>query len=442
MTINTGQFTIKFGQKIRGNINTASNMELMTYAKAVQLLKTGTVNVVDSFSCLPSANNRTAQLYFVKNEERLYFASNNVWSTIEQTNNGYLWTWGPNSNGQLGDGTITNRCSPGTIAGAGTTWCSIEVGSKSGIAVKTDGTLWTWGQNNGGILGDGTTTNRCSPGTTAGGGTTWCFVGRNLYHKTAIKTDGTLWTWGFNSYGQLGDYSTTDRCSPGTTVGGGTNWCSAATGLDSSVAIKTDGTLWTWGRNNSGQLGDDTTTDRSSPGTTVGGGTTWCQASTGYCTTSATKTDGTLWTWGKNQYGQLGDGTTTSRSSPGTTAGGGTTWCNAISKDGYFTMALKTDGTLWTWGYNSSSSNLGDGTTTDRSSPGTTAGAGTTWCQISARSAVKTDGTLWTWGCNNCGQLGDGTTTNRCSPVTTAGGGTAWCQVSSSFYGTAAIKTT
>jgi len=322
---------------------------------------------------------------------------------------------------------------------SGLSWISVDRKS-----IRIDGVaneLWTWGRNNYGQLGDGTITNQSLPVTTAGAGTTWCQVGSGIYHTMAVKTDGTLWSWGANFDGELGTGTTTDQSSPGTTAGAGTTWCQTSAGSSHTTAVKTDGTLWTWGRNSSGQLGTGTTTSRSSPGTTAGAGTTWCQVSAGgYYHTAAIKTDGTLWTWGNNRYGQLGDGTTTSRSSPVTTAGAGTTWCQ-VGAGSAHTTAVKTDGTLWTWGYNGYG-RLGTGTTTNRSSPGTTAGAGTTWCQVSASglhtAAVKTDGTLWTWGYNDCGQLGTGTTTSRSSPVTTAGN--TWCQVGAGRFHTAAIR--
>jgi alpha-tubulin suppressor-like RCC1 family protein len=131
-------------------------------------------------------------------------------------------------------------------------------------------------------LGDGTTTSRSSPGTTAGGGTTWCAVSVNAYVSNAIKTDGTLWTWGCNFYGNLGDGTTTNRSSPGTVAGGGTNWCAVSVGSNYSVAIKTDGTVWTWGLSDCGALGDGTLTNRSSPTTILGGSLVpWTMVSAG-----------------------------------------------------------------------------------------------------------------------------------------------------------------
>jgi alpha-tubulin suppressor-like RCC1 family protein len=348
----------------------------------------------------------------------------------EYFSDGTLWTCGYNITGSLGDGTTTSRSSLGTTAGGGTNWKQVDCGTGYTTAVKTDGTLWAWGNNGSGRLGDGTTTNRSSPVTTAGGGTNWKQVDCGVQHAAAVKTDGTLWTWGTNSSGQLGTGTTTNRSSPGTTAGGGTNWRQAACGSQHTAAIKTDGTLWTWGNNGSGRLGDGTTTNRSSPVTTVGGGTNWKQVAGGASYTTAVKTDGTLWTWGINDSGQLGTGNTVSRSSPTTPTGGGTNW-KQVAGGSNHAAAVKTDGTLWAWG-NNGSGRLGDGTTTNRSSPVTTAGGGTNWKQVAGgnqlTAAIKTDGTLWTWGTNDSGQLGTGTTTNRSSPGTTIGGGTNWRQ--------------
>jgi alpha-tubulin suppressor-like RCC1 family protein len=353
-----------------------------------------------------------------------------------------LWSWGYNNSGQLGDGTIVNKSSPVTTAGGGTNWKQVAGGYFHTAAIKTDGTLWTWGYNSSGQLGDNTTVNKSRPVTTAGGGTNWKQVAGGSYHTAAIKTDGTLWTWGYNGYGQLGDGTNVNKSSPVTTAGGGTNWKQVSSGDYHTAAIKTDGTLWTCGYNSYGRLGDGTTANKNSPVTTAGGGTNWKQVSAGYWHTAAIKTDGTLWTWGRCNYGQLGDGTTANKNSPVTTAGGGTNW-KQVAGGAVHTAAIKTDGTLWTCGYNRYGQ-LGDGTIVNKSSPVTTAGGGTNWKQVAGgyfhTAAIKTDGTLWTWGYNNNGGLGDGTIVDKLSPVTTAGGGTNWKQVSSGSYHTAAIS--
>ena len=354
-----------------------------------------------------------------------------------------LWTWGQNLFRQLGTDDTLNRSSPATTAGGGTNWSQISAGENCYLAIKSDGTLWAWGLNNYEILGIETPSSIGSPVTVAGGGSNWTQVSASYNFYSAIKTDGTLWTWGDNAFGQLGNNSTDPRISPETIAGGGTNWSQVSSSALINSAIKTDGTLWTWGHNDFGSLGDGTTISRSSPGTTAGGGTTWKQVSAGSTLyISAIKTDGTLWVWGYNNFGQLGDNTTTNRSSPITTAGGGTTW-NQVSAGGYQIAAIKTDGTLWTWG-NNNFGQLGIANTINRSSPGTVAGGGTNWSQVSTGdehiAAIKTDGTLWTWGRNYMGKLGDGTTVNRSSPVTTAGGGTNWILVNTRSKSTAAIR--
>ena len=357
----------------------------------------------------------------------------------EYFSDGSLWTWGRNDYGQLGDGTTTSRSSPGTTAGGGTNWKQVAGGPQHTAAIKADGTLWICGFP----LGDGTTNTSSSPVTTAGGGTNWKQVSGGSYHTAAIKTDGTLWTWGYNNYGGLGDGTTTSRTSPVTTAGGGTNWKQVACGDYHTAAIKTDGTLWTWGRDDYGQLGIGGyfPISKTSPGTTYTGGTNWKQVAGGERHTAAIKTDGTLWTWGDNSQKQLGrDDAGAKNWSPGTTSGGGTNW-KQVSGGSYHTAAIKTDGTLWTWGYNGYGQ-LGDGTLSSRSSPVKTAGGGTNWKQVACgsyhTSAIKTDGTLWNCGYNGAGQLGDGTTTHRLSPVTTAGGGTNWKQVACATFNTSA----
>jgi len=197
---------------------------------------------------------------------------------------------------------------------------------------------------------------------------------------SAIKTDGTLWTWGGNNIGQLGTNNLTSRSSPGTTVGGGTNWCTVNAGI-SSMAVKSDGTLWTWGSNACGVLETGTIVSRSSPGTVAGGGTTWRTTYAGVCHSLADKTDGTLWTWGNNCSGQLGSSSQTARSSPGTTTGAGTNWCN-MDTGSLFTGGVKSDGTLWMWGQNSCG-NIGDNTTTFRTSPVNITTGACAWCYIS-----------------------------------------------------------
>jgi len=356
---------------------------------------------------------------------------------------GTAWTWGINNNANLGDATTTYRSSPVQVVVFAENWSSVSVGYRHAASVKTDGTLWLWGSNSYGRLGDNTITNESSPIQTITGGSNWSKVSCVFHHTAAIKTDGTLWTWGRNSYGNLGDNTITHRSSPIQTITLGTTWSSVACGGNHTAAIKTDGTLWTWGRNSYGNLGVNTITHRSSPIQTITLGTTWSSVSTGLNSTAAIKTDGTLWMWGRNSYGLLGDNTITNRSSPIQTVVGGTNWSKVACGSNH-TAAIKTDGTLWTWGRNGYG-NLGDNTITNRSSPIQTVVGGTNWSNVSCgrdnTAAIKTDGTLWTWGRNSYGNLGDNTQTNRSSPVQIATFGNTWSSVSAGLNSTAAIKT-
>jgi alpha-tubulin suppressor-like RCC1 family protein len=363
---------------------------------------------------------------------------------------GGLWNWGRSSVGELGTNDITSRSSPIQTVSGGTNWKQVSGGQYHTAAIKTDGTLWMWGGNDGGLigapgagqLGTNDIINRSSPIQTVSGGTNWKQVSCSL-HTTAIKTDGTLWMWGDNSFGELGTNDVNSRSSPVQTVSGGTNWKQVSCGQSITGAIKTDGTLWGWGRNLFGQLGTNDTTDRSSPIQTVSGGTNWKQVSAGQNASAAIKTDGTLWMWGYNFNGELGTNDRINRSSPIQTVSGGTNWKQvAVGFDSDHTAAIKTDGTLWSWGVNSSGQ-LGTNDRNRRSSPIQTVSGGTNWKQVSCSlhtAAIKTDGTLWMWGDNSFGQLGTNDIINRSSPIQTVSAGANWKQVSTGWLHTVACK--
>jgi alpha-tubulin suppressor-like RCC1 family protein len=371
--------------------------------------------------------------------------------TVAIKTDGTLWTWGIGNQGRLGVNDTSNRITPVTTFAGGTDWKQVSAFNQGTVAIKTDGTLWGWGGNNFGQLGTNDLTQRNTPVTTFAGGTNWKQVSGGGSHTVAIKTDGTLWTWGYNGRAQLGTNDTTNRSTPVTTFAGGTNWKQILLNPNANhtSAIKTDGTLWTWGYNSTGQLGTNDTTNRSTPVTTFAGGTNWKQVSGGNNHTAAIKTDGTLWTWGSPVGVNVGFVIT-----PVTTLSGGNNWADTPTSDPedlytlssgfYHTAAIKTDGTLWTWG-GGSSGQLGTNDLTQRNTPVTTFAGGTNWKQVSGgnnhTAAIKTDGTLWTWGINSTGQLGTNDITNRSTPVTTFAGGTNWKQVSGGNYYTLAIKT-
>ncbi len=351
-----------------------------------------------------------------------------------------LWAWGFNSQGTLGLNNVASRSRPVQV-GSNTNWKLISNGLYTTAAIKTDGTLWAWGRNTQGQLGlnDSEPVYRSSP-VQVGSATNWSLVSTNWRHTAAIKTDGTLWTWGDNLYGQLGTNNTVSRSSP-VQVGILTNWSQVSMSAAHLIFIKTNGTLWTSGYNPSGQLGLNDRVYRSSP-VQVGVATNWSQISGGVGNSSkiaAIKTDGTLWTWGAGFGGSLGlNDSEVYRSSP-TQVGTGTTW-SLVSMGTGNPIAIKTDGTLWGWGLNQQGQ-LGLNDRVYRSSP-VQIGVETNWSKISSGqyfiTAIKTNGTLWTCGFSNFGQLGQNDLTRRSSPVQ-LGVATNWSNVSSGVYSTIAI---
>jgi alpha-tubulin suppressor-like RCC1 family protein len=302
------------------------------------------------------------------------------------------------------------------------------------------GQLWTWGDGSGGVTGLGNTTAYSSP-KQVGALTTWASISLGSSSSGANKTDGTLWSWGVNSYGQLGLGNTTAYSSP-KQVGSLTTWALSSFATRRTAAIKTDGTLWTWGQNLTGELGLGDVSNRSSP-VQVGVLTGWSKVSaSGAKHMLAVKTNGTLWSWGSGYAGVLGLGNTTNYSSP-KQVGALTTWSNVFTNSNYDSFAIKTDGTLWAWGKNSYPGVLGLGNTTAYSSP-KQVGALTNWATVGAGNshtlAVKTDGTLWSWGRGSYGRLGLGNTTNYTSPKQ-VGALTAWSLVNGGFSFSSAIKT-
>ena len=380
-------------------------------------------------------------------QDGLTYSFDDIFVPADAFREGNLWIWGNNSAGRLGTNDTINRLTPVTTFVGGTNWKQVSSGGYHTAAIKTDGTLWVWGQNDSGQLGNNTVNNILTPITTFSGGTNWKEVACGQTHTIAIKTDGTLWTWGASFFGGLGNNdSATNRCTPVTTFAGRTNWRQVAAGTNFSAAIKTDGTLWSWGRNTYGQLADNTTTTRSTPVTTFAGGNNWKQVACSGYSAAAIKTDGTLWTWGGGltNRGGLGTNDTINRLTPVTTFAGGTNW-KQVASGGDNTAAIKTDGTLWIWG-SSFQGALGNASTAFANvlTPITTFAGGTDWKFIECGRArytiaIKTDGTLWTWGSGADGKLGVNDTSDRSTPVTTFAGGTNWRQVASLGAHTAAL---
>jgi alpha-tubulin suppressor-like RCC1 family protein len=342
----------------------------------------------------------------------------------------YLFSWGSNSVGQLGQNSTTNFSSPKQV-GSLTTWSKLSAGSTTSMAIKTDGTLWSWGNNNSGQLGLGDTVNRSSP-VQIGSLTEWAQISSGGSPNTlAIKNNGTLWSWGNNLYGQLGLSNQTYYSSP-KQVGALTNWLQVSAGHEYTLAVKTDNTLWGWGYTFNGTIGNGSSGfgNIQSP-VQVGAAISWSKTSAGYNVSHGISTSGALYAWGANGGGQLGLGNTTDQSLP-QQVGSLTDWLDVAGYYGW-SMAIKTDGTMWAWGVNSFG-RLGLGNTTNYSSP-KQVGALTSWVKLFVAKgvntclAIKNDGTLWSWGSSNSGQLGLGNTTDYSSPKQ-VGSSTNWLTAS------------
>ncbi|MCL2609009.1 MAG: hypothetical protein FWD94_03790 [Treponema sp.] len=334
--------------------------------------------------------------------------------TAAIASNGTLWTWGSNDRGQLGNGTTTGRDLPARID-MKTSWASVSVGEAHTAAIRTDGSLWSWGWNSKGQLGDGTTTSRNVPAQ-VGTAKDWVMVSAGKENTAAIRKDGTLWVWGSSANGYLGNGGGREQHEP-VRVGTATDWAYVSAGANHIAAIRKDRSLWAWGLNSKGQIGDGTATTRNVP-TLIGDATNWASVSAGELHTVAVQTDGSLWSWGSNEHGQLGDGTTTNRNVP-VKIGPLYTWTSASAR-GNHTVGTRTDGSLWSWGLNGSGQ-LGINTVDRKTSPEQIKEPKDNWRSVVAgqahTAAIQADGSLWTWGNNQNGQLGDGTRLRRTVPA-------------------------
>ncbi|MCI5146081.1 MAG: hypothetical protein D3923_11265 [Candidatus Electrothrix sp. AR3] len=308
-------------------------------------------------------------LFFFLNQTQVPQITAGGSSTFIVKKDGTLWSWGNNDSGQLGDGTKVDKNTPVQIEQPQADWkhALVRAGGLSVLAVKKDGSLWAWGDNDSGQLGDGTNVDKTHP-VQIGTDTDWKYVDAGGAHSLAIKTDGSLWAWGKNDFGQLGDGANVDQNRP-VQIGTDIDWLEVAAGGSHSLAMKTDGSLWAWGNNHSGQLGDGTSADQISP-VQIETATDWKQIAAGGLHNLAVKTDGTLWAWGSNFSGQLGDGTLNDQNSP-VQIGTDTDWKD-IEAGGLdilsHSLAVKENNSLWGWG-NNDSGQLGDGKNLDINRP-------------------------------------------------------------------------
>lgn len=357
-----------------------------------------------------------------------------------------LWCWGHNENGEVGDGTTTNRAVPTQVAGPG------GVGFLEGVvhvaggfdhtcAARGDGTVWCWGYNGGGQLGDGTITDRLTPVQVRGPGGVGFLQGAvrvmaGDYHSCALKDDQTLWCWGWNGLGQLGDGTTSNRHTPVQVLGPGGvgtlgGLVDASAGGEHTCAVGSSGEVWCWGQNDDGQLGDGTTSSHSVPEPVVGpGGAGWFSGAVAvrpaFQHTCLLTGSGEVWCWGLGTSGQNGDGTWSSSTVPVQVVGiGGTGVLSGVTDlgAGDAHRCAVAGGQVVCWGANYAGQ-LGDGTTSYRATPGLVLGPGGSG--LLAADAVMAgvyhscaigSGTGWCWGGNGYGQLGDGSFDPSLVPV-------------------------
>jgi len=363
------------------------------------------------------------------------------WENISNAGGYGMWAMGDGEYGTIGNntsGTSSRYSSPTQITGS---WIAVSTQYFRTFGIKNDNTLWAWGFGLDGSLGINTPSDTDYSSPVQIPGTNWASISGQSRGIMATKTDGTLWAWGSNVAGGLGQNTGSPSIKfsspvqiPGTTWDTDDGKINAAYGFQH--AIKTDGTLWAWGSGGWGQLGENDDVDRSSPIQIPG--TTWYRVSGSSNSALATKTDGTMWTMGYNSpaYANLGLNNTTPASSP--TQIPGTTWSIPLCA-GDSSAAIKTDGTLWTWGRNQVGE-LGYNNITRYSSPVQV--PGTTWSDVSmwgaTTAALKSDGTLWGWGRNWAGGLGQNSRTYYSSPVQIPG--TDWSKVSRGNLLTIAFK--
>jgi uncharacterized repeat protein (TIGR01451 family) len=339
--------------------------------------------------------------------------------TVALKADGSVWDWGNNTYGQLGDGSTASSSAPvqtQSLAGV----AAVSAGSDFTVALKSDGTVWAWGDDSSGQAGPQPqgSTIRVTPAQVPNlSGVTAIAAGGS--HALALKSDGTVWAWGFGGHGQLGNGTMTEQQFEPVQVSGLSGVKAIAAGSSYSLAVKSDGTVWGWGENDLNVLGQPSMTIGTNTPIQIAGLSNISSVVAGQDFAFAMKDDGTVWGWGNDQSGQLCDVSfnTTVRQINALTG------VKAISAGYQHSVSLKPDGTVWACGDNSFGQ-LGDGTKFARSAPVQVIGvsnAAAIAAGFQHSGAVLSDGTVRMWGNNNSGQLGDRTTDGKTSPVQVGG---------------------
>jgi len=352
------------------------------------------------------------------------------WHSLARQSDGTLWSWGRNTLGQLGNGSgsANNAPKPDKVD-KDTNWGAFAAGEFHSLAVKRNGTFWVWGANNKGQLGIGGSTDllrHSSPVliTTPAGVTAVIAIAAGGGHSALFTASGASYAWGDNLRGQLGTGGSVNNLTTSSTVPlpvatDVVGWVAVDASAQHTIARRSNGSLWVWGDNGSGQGGIDPVGSAviDAP-RQITAAANWSVVAGGLLHTAALLADGTLWSWGGNSFGQLGDGSTADRFAPQqitVTAPPSLAnqWFALSAGDGH-TLGLQADGSLWAWGDNSAGQ-LGDGTTTGQVVPvriitGNPGNFDNNWTAVSAGGlfsvGLQADGTLWVWGDNTYGQFG------------------------------------
>jgi alpha-tubulin suppressor-like RCC1 family protein len=330
---------------------------------------------------------------------------------------GQMWGWGYNMDGQLGDDTVLDTLTPNNIGDLGINFRYVSAGFDYTLALDSFGKVWGWGNNTFGQLGIGTVQCKSTP--TVGPNTgRICHVSAGYNHSLAIDDKGGVWGWGRNNYGQVGDGTTIQWKTP-ISINLNRVIIKISAGGDFSLALDNKGRIWSWGYNQHGMLGDDTVVSKRRPVLVEGERKTFSQISAGYEHSLALTKTGDIWAWGINSYGGLGDNTTIGRYTPISIHFTNKTFCH-IQSGRLFSTAIDNNGQVWSWGYNNHGQ-LGDNSTISRITPVTIQGNQKTFCYIYSGDlhtvAIDNHNDVWAWGYNNKGQLGDNTTIGRHTPV-------------------------
>lgn len=325
-------------------------------------------------------------------------------------NDGRLFAWGLNSNGKLGDGTTETRLAPVQI-GPGAAWRQVACGEYHCLGIQEDGSLWSWGSNEYGALGLGSGTAGSLLPSRVGSASSWTAVAVNSCYSLGLRNDGSLWSWGYNTQGQLGYGPPSSTVYVPTQVGADTDWRSVSAGSNHALAIKESGDLYSWGGNSSGQIGNGRPLNHVLAPTLLDAGGGWDLALAAADNSFARKADGRWYAWGSNQRAQFGDGSSSAGAAPrAIVTASMKAFASVCCSPGGFSLAIASDGTLWSWGNNANGC-LGDGGTTSRYQPVQVGGADN-WLQAACGGlrcfAINDAGELYAWGKNGQGQLGLG----------------------------------